>query len=380
MLTFVWLVRFSSNLDHRLVMVWDKLVVVHAKASNDRKINAASIQVDMASRDENDKCKNICKRQDQISRNSGLTREPWFTLMSQTYIDNSGLTHGAASRGYDIGCYIQLVRPIWLRYDYTEMVQLYSYDTGLLNPDSSYRLLMSLQVSMILIGDKIESVTLEVGLVDAVSSSPASKEILGCFVLKAGCYKLVSEPRNRLLTLADIQDERTVVETTRKAENINGLLRRSYHDSGLALKGRDQNEKMIKKWEHIARFCCMGQKWFQRGTIDHFLMTYSHAKCGVTGDEPKKERRNERSKRTNEILETAIADSKYVLDIEHLEGSLPRIYGTIFPMNLKPMTTDGLEAIVLMNWLALIYANMNCRNKNIMVLKAEMKWMEIHGK
>ncbi|KAI3788817.1 hypothetical protein L2E82_01595 [Cichorium intybus] len=52
----------------------------------------------------------------------------------------------------------------------------------------------SIQVSMILIGDKIESVTLEVGLIDAVSSSPALKEIWGVFVLKAGCYKLVSEP------------------------------------------------------------------------------------------------------------------------------------------------------------------------------------------
>ncbi|KAI3700484.1 hypothetical protein L2E82_45114 [Cichorium intybus] len=45
--------------------------------------------------------------------------------------------------------------------------------------------------------------------------------------------------------------------------------------------------------EQIARACCMGRKWFQRGTIDHFLLKYSHAKCGVTGDEPRKERRNE---------------------------------------------------------------------------------------
>ncbi|KAI3721556.1 hypothetical protein L2E82_32572 [Cichorium intybus] len=124
----------------------------------------------------------------------------------------------------------------------------------------------------------------------------------------------------------------------------------------------------------------MGRKWFQRGTIDHFLMKYSHAKCGVTGDESRKERRNERSKRTNdEILKVAIADSKDVLDIEHLEGSSPRIYGTIFPINLKPMTTSEFEAIVLINWSATNYANMNCRNKNIMVLKTEMKWTKIHG-
>ncbi|KAI3750646.1 hypothetical protein L2E82_21360 [Cichorium intybus] len=145
-LTFVWLVRFSSNLDHRLVMAWDKMVVVHEKARNNRDLNAASIQVDMASRDENDQCKNICKRQDQISR-----------------------CHEVACKATKLGC--EILRDI-----------------------CSYRLLMSLQVSMLLIGDKIKSVTLEVGLVDAVSSSPASKEILGCFVLKAGCYKLVSEP------------------------------------------------------------------------------------------------------------------------------------------------------------------------------------------
>ncbi|KAI3766175.1 hypothetical protein L2E82_16226 [Cichorium intybus] len=66
----------------------------------------------------------------------------------------------------------------------------------------------------------------------------------------------------------------------------------------------------------------------------------------------------------DEILEVAIANSKHVLDIEHLEGRLPRIYGTIFPMNLKPMTTSEFEAVVLMNWLAMDYANVNCRNKN----------------
>ncbi|KAI3751509.1 hypothetical protein L2E82_22597 [Cichorium intybus] len=82
----------------------------------------------------------------------------------------------------------------------------------------------------------------------------------------------------------------------------------------------------------------------------------------------------------DEILELAIVDSKAVLDIEHLEDSLPRIYGTIFPMNLKPMTTSKSEAIVLMNWLAMNYATMNCRNKNSMVLKTEMKRMKIHGK
>ena len=36
---------------------------------------------------------------------------------------------------------------------------------------------------MILIGDKIESVTREVGLVDAVSSSPALKEIMVFYTL-----------------------------------------------------------------------------------------------------------------------------------------------------------------------------------------------------
>ena len=82
----------------------------------------------------------------------------------------------------------------------------------------------------------------------------------------------------------------------------------------------------------------------------------------------------------DEILELAIANRKCVQDIEHLEGSLPRIYGTLFPMNLKPMTTSEFEAVVLMNWLAMNYANMNCRNKNSMVLKTEMKRVKIHGK
>ena len=74
----------------------------------------------------------------------------------------------------------------------------------------------------------------------------------------------------------------------------------------------------------------------------------------------------------DEILELAIANRKYVQDIEHLEGSLPRIYGTIFPINLKPITTSESEAVVLMNWLAMNYANMNCRYMNMMVQKAEM--------
>ena len=82
----------------------------------------------------------------------------------------------------------------------------------------------------------------------------------------------------------------------------------------------------------------------------------------------------------DEILKEAIVDSTYVLDIEHLESILPRIYGTIFPMNLKPMTTDELETIVLMNCLAMNYANMNCRNENSMVLKTEMKRIKIHDK
>ena len=82
----------------------------------------------------------------------------------------------------------------------------------------------------------------------------------------------------------------------------------------------------------------------------------------------------------DEIFEIAIVDSKYVQDIEHLESSLPRIYGTLFPMNLKPMTTSEFEAVVLMNWLAMNYANVNCRNKNNMVLETEMKRVKIHGK
>ncbi|KAI3751870.1 hypothetical protein L2E82_22961 [Cichorium intybus] len=79
------------------------------------------------------------------------------------------------------------------------------------------------------------------------------------------------------------------------------------------------------------------------------------------------------------LSELAISDSKYVLDIEHLEGSLPRIYGTIFPMNLKLMTTSEFEAIVLINWLAMNDANKKCRNKNSMVLKTEVEQMKTYG-
>ncbi|KAI3720980.1 hypothetical protein L2E82_31980 [Cichorium intybus] len=152
------------------------------------------------------------------------------------------------------------------------MVRPFGYDIGLLNP-AGYHVIHDTDRGQ----DRVRD--FEVGLIDAVSSSPALKETWN--------------------------------------------------------------------WEHFALVCCVGRKWFQRGTIDHFLMKYSHAKCRVTGDEPRKERRNEWSKRTS-----AIADSKNVQDIEHLESSLPRIYGTIFPMNLKLMTTCKSEAMELMNWIS----------------------------
>ncbi|KAI3738485.1 hypothetical protein L2E82_28518 [Cichorium intybus] len=50
---------------------------------------------------------------------------------------------------------------------------------------------------------------------------------------------------------------------------------------------RPERKDDVVKWKHFALVCCVGRKWFQRGTIDHFLMKYSHAKCGVTGDEPR---------------------------------------------------------------------------------------------
>ncbi|KAI3738871.1 hypothetical protein L2E82_29094 [Cichorium intybus] len=78
--------------------VWDKMVVVHAKARNNRELNAASIQIETASRDENDKCKDICKRQYQISResekdkngapygyDSGLLNPNWCGLRAMIY-------------------------------------------------------------------------------------------------------------------------------------------------------------------------------------------------------------------------------------------------------------------------------------------------------
>ncbi|KAI3768413.1 hypothetical protein L2E82_19076 [Cichorium intybus] len=75
------------------------------------------------------------------------------------------------------------------------------------------------------------------------------------------------------------------------------------------------------------------------------------------------------------VLEAAIADSKYVRDTERLEGGQPRIYGIIFLINLELMTTN--EVIVHINRLAMNYANMNCKNMNIMVQKSEVKWMKI---
>ncbi|KAI3691259.1 hypothetical protein L2E82_49523 [Cichorium intybus] len=98
-----------------------KLRATVHKSRLDRRPVQAIGAVETASRDENDKCKNICKRQYQISRNSGLTREPYLT---------------GAAFGLCLRC-------------------------GL-------RAMILLQVSMILVGDKIESVTREVGLLDAV--------------------------------------------------------------------------------------------------------------------------------------------------------------------------------------------------------------------
>ncbi|KAI3738205.1 hypothetical protein L2E82_28228 [Cichorium intybus] len=155
-------------------------------------------------------------------------------------------------------------------------------------------------VSMILIREKIESMTKEVGLLDVVSSSPASKEITGVELLA------VDQPI------------------------LKAPLKEGHRD---------------KKLEHIARACWMEWKCFQYGAIEHFPMKCSHAKCEVTGDKPRKER-GEKKEETNgregplclgsvtlmsclnisstimdEILEVAIAVSKYVQDIEHLEGS-----------------------------------------------------------
>ncbi|KAI3790896.1 hypothetical protein L2E82_04310 [Cichorium intybus] len=119
-LTFVRLVRFSSNLDHRLVMVWDEMVVVHAKARNNRDINAANIEI---------------SRESMIDKNgaatAGSSREPYL-IVKKLLID------GAATCGYDVP-----MRPCWL-----------CLRCGL-------RAMILLQVSMILIGDKIESVTLK---------------------------------------------------------------------------------------------------------------------------------------------------------------------------------------------------------------------------
>ncbi|KAI3765432.1 hypothetical protein L2E82_15465 [Cichorium intybus] len=85
--------------DPTIGLVWDKMVVVHAKARNNRDLNTASIQVETASRDENDKYEDICKRQYQISReseidkNGAISRESIIDkngAVSQTYIDKTG--------------------------------------------------------------------------------------------------------------------------------------------------------------------------------------------------------------------------------------------------------------------------------------------------
>ncbi|KAI3768113.1 hypothetical protein L2E82_18545 [Cichorium intybus] len=48
----------------------------------------------------------------------------------------------------------------------------------------------------------------------------------------------------------------------------------------------------------------------------------------------------------DEILEVAVADGRYVSVSEHIEGCQLKIYGTIFPINLKPMTTKEFGVIV----------------------------------
>ncbi|KAI3791673.1 hypothetical protein L2E82_05534 [Cichorium intybus] len=62
-----------------------------------------------------------------------------------------------------------------------------------------------------------------------------------------------------------------------------------------------------------------------------------------------------------ESLEVAVADDRYVWVSEHLEGCQLKIYGTTFPIDLKPMTTNEFGVIVGMDWLATNYANMDCR-------------------
>ncbi|KAI3723340.1 hypothetical protein L2E82_34842 [Cichorium intybus] len=81
----------------------------------------------------------------------------------------------------------------------------------------------------------------------------------------------------------------------------------------------------------------------------------------------------------NESLEVAIADGRYVWVSEHLEDCQLKIYGTTFPIDLKPMTTNEFGVIVGMDWLATNYANMDCRNKNITVLSPEGEWIKIQG-
>ncbi|KAI3721559.1 hypothetical protein L2E82_32575 [Cichorium intybus] len=110
MLTFVWLVRFSSNLDHRLVMVWDKMVVVHAKARNNRDLNAASIQISRESLiDKNGVVSQsiFMVRQDQIRRESIIDKNGAIRLLTELcssyrllYVPAGG---GGSSDGGDSG-------------------------------------------------------------------------------------------------------------------------------------------------------------------------------------------------------------------------------------------------------------------------------------
>ncbi|KAI3788361.1 hypothetical protein L2E82_01123 [Cichorium intybus] len=144
MLTFVWLVRFSSNLDHRLVMVWDKMVVVHAKARNNRNVNAASIQVNTFEETRPDK---PCG------------------LRAMSPMRPSGYDSGAAF-GLCLRCSLRAM--IWCG---LRAMTPHDTDRG---------------------QDRVRD--FEVGLIDAVSSSLALKETWCVFVLKVGCYKLVSEP------------------------------------------------------------------------------------------------------------------------------------------------------------------------------------------
>ncbi|KAI3765101.1 hypothetical protein L2E82_15127 [Cichorium intybus] len=81
----------------------------------------------------------------------------------------------------------------------------------------------------------------------------------------------------------------------------------------------------------------------------------------------------------NEELEVEVAGGRYVYVSEQMPGCQLEINGTIFPIDLKPITTREFEVIVGMDWLASNDAQVDCKRKRIAVLAPDGSQIIIQG-